>query len=416
MTCHNPLEPATSETLKGKPGSKIFGGSGAPRETYRWQVPLFDNDSNFICSGALLTKNQGASPDWVLSSAQCCDGRSSIIAKLGDFHLDSYDNGEIVISSDKIFILEDFQKFGEWSGNDACLINIGRVTASQSTIYEPVCISNDMPIDGAMCYVSGWGSLKALSGNLNNLHASPVNYFPDNYCASIGYGNIQTSSEFCAGVPDSIFDETKDICNGDVGSPLVCEIAGKPVLSGMFSWGTSACVGPNRPSVFSKVSAFVPWILDITSQGSTTTTSPPTTTTPSGPPTTTTSGGSTTTSTSGDLNCFGLTSEQYSMEVTNFWESSGNYNFQVRPSVPLTGFTDTYLLKVNFKWPVNDIETWGNTVNNPVPSSASESEDWDLFFDNKWDINPVEFLLQGSVASQHISDASLTTLLPKSLK
>ena len=240
MSCQNFLQPASAgETLKGKPSPKIFGGSGAPRETYRWQVPLFDNQNNFICSGALLTKNQGAGADWVLTSAQCCEGRNTIIAKLGDFHLDSIDNGETTITSNSMFIHDDFQQFGEWSGNDACLINLGRVTASQSTIYEPVCISNDMPNDGAMCYVSGWGSLKALSGTLNNLHASPINYFPHNYCASIGYGNIKTSTEFCAGVPDSMFDATRDICNGDVGSPLVCEIAGKPVLSGLFSWGTS---------------------------------------------------------------------------------------------------------------------------------------------------------------------------------
>lgn len=162
-----------------------------------------------------------------------------IIAKVGDFNLQNYDAGEITITSSNIFIHDDYLKFGEWTGNDACLINIGKITTTGQSMYEPACISNDMPADGAMCYVSGWGSVKAASENLQNLHASPVNYFPNNYCAGLGYGNINQDSEFCAGVPDSMFDGTKDICNGDVGSPLVCDMGGKPVLSGLLSWGTS---------------------------------------------------------------------------------------------------------------------------------------------------------------------------------
>ena len=62
----------------------------------------------------------------------------------------------------------------------------------------------------------------------------------------------------CAKNPKNIFTSG---CHGDSGGPLVCEnTSGRMVLQGVVSWGSSICDALERPTVFTKVTAFMPWI------------------------------------------------------------------------------------------------------------------------------------------------------------
>ncbi len=72
------------------------------------------------------------------------------------------------------------------------------------------------------------------------------------------YSDQFTGRMLCAG--SSHDDYRVDSCRGDSGGPLVCERpSGSWVVYGVTSWG-HACRLQDAPGVYTKVSAFVPWI------------------------------------------------------------------------------------------------------------------------------------------------------------
>lgn len=69
---------------------------------------------------------------------------------------------------------------------------------------------------------------------------------------------IDPATQICAGIGGS------DACQGDSGGPLVLRRApGEPVQTGIVSWGMG-CARPESPGVYMRVSAFAPWISEVT--------------------------------------------------------------------------------------------------------------------------------------------------------
>lgn len=89
------------------------------------------------------------------------------------------------------------------------------------------------------------------------LQQAPLSLLPRRHCQEHFHGAF-TSRMLCAG---SIQPERRvDSCRGDSGGPLVCErLGGGWVVYGVTSWG-HACRTQQSPGVYTKVSAFSPWI------------------------------------------------------------------------------------------------------------------------------------------------------------
>ena len=90
--------------------------------------------------------------------------------------------------------------------------------------------------------------------------------FDNNYCRKKSrrlYRRRLRDDELCAGNPDKNengkTDAGTDSCQGDSGGPLICDVQGKPTLTGVISWGIG-CGRQGNPGVYSSVEAHYDWI------------------------------------------------------------------------------------------------------------------------------------------------------------
>lgn len=93
------------------------------------------------------------------------------------------------------------------------------------------------------------------------LQQAAVPLLPRRRCAERYQGRF-TGRMLCAG---SLHGHSRvDSCQGDSGGPLVCERPGASwAVYGVTSWGYG-CGAKGSPGVYTKVSAFVPWIKSVT--------------------------------------------------------------------------------------------------------------------------------------------------------
>ena len=121
---------------------------------------------------------------------------------------------------------------------------------------QPACLpsKNFKPKVGSICYVSGWG-VKNYGGNYlpKWLQYVSVPIVDHASCANTLYGIESTDSLICAGA------DGKDACSKDSGTPLVCIENGKPVITGITSFGVD-CGDPDYPGVYTEVVDYRRWI------------------------------------------------------------------------------------------------------------------------------------------------------------
>ena len=119
----------------------------------------------------------------------------------------------------------------------------------------PISLPAGCPVGGLPCSVSGWGNT-ALDGDPVNLpirlQCLDVPIVDDAQCKN-SYPGMITQRMMCAGYMDG----GRDVCNGDSGSPLVCD----GEVQGLVSWGRG-CANANYPGVYVKLCEFLSWIED----------------------------------------------------------------------------------------------------------------------------------------------------------
>jgi len=157
----------------------------------------------------------------------------------------------------QIIIHENYH-FPLFRSNDIALINL----ASPAVLGEGVglvCLpdsNHQLPFDdlNTRCWITGWGTLYLGGISPNTLMQVSLPLVSNQRCENSYPGRIDDSM-LCAGLDDGGIGA----CNGDSGSPLVCEFDGTWYLEGVRSW-TTGCAEPNYYDVFANVRALRSWL------------------------------------------------------------------------------------------------------------------------------------------------------------
>lgn len=269
----NPLLP----TECGKDLSqKILGGERTDIDEFPWMALLEyskPNGRSTSCGGVLISKR------YVLTAAHCVHAKKLPRSwRLENVRLGEYDtqtspdcivdgNVIVVCADDPItvgveeqIVHENYRPDSGNQQNDIALLRLTRDVPFTNYV-KPICLPSNVAI-GQKLYVAGWGQTENATKSNVKLKVSLPFVENENCQNTYSTAGVKLgASQICAGG-----QKGKDSCRGDSGGPLMHlertrEDTGKWSVVGVVSFGPSPCGKLEWPGVYTKVSAFVPWIL-----------------------------------------------------------------------------------------------------------------------------------------------------------
>lgn len=116
---------------------------------------------------------------------------------------------------------------------------------------------------GQYCWVTGWGDTRGGKENVSLAEALNQARLPiidfKNCRQKKFWGERVRDSMICAGFRDT--EGPPAACQGDSGGPLLCqEGQDRWEVHGVVSFGPIGCTVENKPSVFTRTAAYIPWI------------------------------------------------------------------------------------------------------------------------------------------------------------
>uniref|UniRef100_A0A8C0JC19 Peptidase S1 domain-containing protein n=1 Tax=Chelonoidis abingdonii TaxID=106734 RepID=A0A8C0JC19_CHEAB len=214
---------------------RMLRGFQCQEHSHPWIVALFDG-VRFRCTGTLIDRQ------WVVTAAQCNTGRT-LNVRLGEHNLWHLDWSEQLIISSRVIPHPSYNR--STSQNNIMLVKL-LMPAILNRNVKPLPLPRNCPTPDSTCVLSGWGS-----------NLEPRRDFPQVGLAN--HPNRITPNMICAGVVHG----GTDSCQGDPGSPLVCQ----GELQAVASWGFEGCSRPNQMGVFVKVCKYLTWLQDTMRSG-----------------------------------------------------------------------------------------------------------------------------------------------------
>ncbi|XP_038149143.1 elastase-1-like isoform X1 [Cyprinodon tularosa] len=233
---------------------RVVGGQVSSPNAWPWQISLqYQSSGNWYhtCGGSLIRTG------WVMTAAHCVDSPRTFRVVLGEHDLNSNSGREQVISVSQIYVHSNWNSNSVASGYDIALLKL----SSNAVLNSYVQLAS-LPPSGQVlphnnpCYITGWGRTStggSLSAQLKQAYLPVVDH---KTCSSSSWwGSTVKTTMVCGG------GGSDSGCNGDSGGPLNCQVSGKYYVHGVTSfvsaWG---CNYPQKPTVFTRVSAYIDWI------------------------------------------------------------------------------------------------------------------------------------------------------------
>uniref|UniRef100_A0A8D2KWV3 Peptidase S1 domain-containing protein n=1 Tax=Varanus komodoensis TaxID=61221 RepID=A0A8D2KWV3_VARKO len=190
--------------------------------------------------------------------ALCSSSRTYRVV-LGKQNLKEEEVGSVAVAVEKMIVHEKWNSF--LIINDIALVKLAEPVTLSDTI-QPACLP---PADSLLpqdypCYVTGWGRLWTNGPIADTLQQALLPVVDHQTCTQRDWWGSQVKDTMvCAGG-----DGVVSGCNGDSGGPLNCQEKNIWEVHGIVSFGSGwKCNTSKKPTVFTRVSAFIPWITEV---------------------------------------------------------------------------------------------------------------------------------------------------------
>ncbi|KAG9281645.1 elastase-1-like [Astyanax mexicanus] len=242
-----------------KPQTKIVGGQVTSANAWPWQASLRAQSSmcyNHVCGGVLIKAQ------WVLTTATCLQANPIVMVVLGEHDMTAAESGKEQFYGVSATYIHPSWNRDLTAGNDIGLIRLTSPATLNSYIQlAPLPSLNQILSRGTTCYATGWGTTQTgglLSAQLRQAYLPSVDYATCS--SSTWWGSVAKSNMICAGGTGAA-----SICTADGGGPLNCLVGGRYVVHGLSSFVSSlGCNVVYKPSVFTRVSAYLTWVQSYT--------------------------------------------------------------------------------------------------------------------------------------------------------
>ncbi|XP_007942377.1 granzyme A-like [Orycteropus afer afer] len=227
--------------------AEIIGGNQVDPHSRPYMVLL---KGQKICAGALIAKN------WVLTAAHCPLGKRAQVI-LGAHTISKHEREKQVMSVKKEIPYPCYDP--NTHEGDLKLLKLNKKASLNKnvTLLQLPKKGEDVK-PGTVCRVAGWGkfhnkSTKS-SDTLREVNVTVIDRKICNDEKHYNYNPVIGVNMICAGSPQG----GKDTCNGDSGSPLICE----GIFRGTTAFGLPGkCGDPQGPGIYILLSGkYLAWI------------------------------------------------------------------------------------------------------------------------------------------------------------